>query len=152
MKDLPRNLRFECTGCGQCCTGGGSYVVEVSRAEQRRIQRHLAISWSWFRRRYVFRFDDETESLVMVAPGIPASRDTRASMRSAAGRCVFLDEQMRCRIYKVRPLQCRTYPFWPELMNAKAWRAEARRCEGIDRGAVVSLARIRAELAKQQTG
>jgi Fe-S-cluster containining protein len=83
----------------------------------------------------VFRFDDETESLIM-----------------PKGRCVFLDEQMRCRIYKVRPLQCRTYPFWPELMNPRAWRAEAHRCEGIDRGAVVSLARIRAELAKQQTG
>ena len=135
MKDLLRNLRFECTGCGRCCTGGGSYVVEVNRAEQRRIQQHLGISWPWFRRRYVFRFDDETESLIM-----------------PKGRCVFLDERMRCRIYKVRPLQCRTYPFWPELMNPRAWRAEAHRCEGIDRGAVVSLTRIRAELAKQRTG
>lgn len=132
MKHLPTNLRFHCTGCGKCCTGGGSYVVEVSRVEQRRIQRHLGISWPWFRRRYVFRFDEETESLPMLK-----------------GRCEFLDDNMHCRIYQVRPLQCRTYPFWPELMNPKAWRAERKRCEGIGQGEVVPLARVRAELAKQ---
>jgi Fe-S-cluster containining protein len=128
----PPNLRFACTGCGKCCTGGGSYVVEVNRREQRRIQRHLRVSRPWFRRKYLFRFDAETESLKM--PG---------------GRCVFLDGDNRCRIYKVRPLQCRTYPWWPELMNRRAWRLEARRCEGINRGAVVPLAQIRRQLARQ---
>lgn len=106
--------RFACTGCGKCCTGRGSYVVEVSRREQRRIQRFLSISWNWLRRRYVYRFDDETESI-----------------RMPRGRCAFLDDGMRCRIYAVRPAQCRTYPFWPELVTRQAWRAEARRCEGI---------------------
>lgn len=122
-------LRFACTGCGRCCTGRGNYVVEVDRAEQRRIQRSLGITWRWFRRRYVFRFDDETESL-----------------RMPNGRCVFLGDDNRCRIYSVRPRQCRTYPFWPELMTPGAWPAEAARCEGIGRGAVVPLARVRAQL------
>jgi hypothetical protein len=126
-------LRFECTGCGRCCAGRGDYVVEVSRPEQRRIQRHLGVSWPWFRRRYLLRFDAETESLAM--PG---------------GRCVFLGADRRCRIYAARPLQCRTYPFWPELMSARAWRLEARRCEGIGRGAVVPLARVRQALARQR--
>jgi hypothetical protein len=124
--------RFACTGCGKCCTGGGSYVVEVSRAEQRRIQRHLGISWAWFRRHYLFRFDEETESLKM-----------------PRGRCVFLGDDNRCRIYQVRPLQCRTYPWWPELMNRRAWRLEARRCEGIGRGEAVPLSHVRAALRRQ---
>jgi Fe-S-cluster containining protein len=130
-----RALRFACTGCGRCCTGPGSnYVVEVTRAEQRRIQQHLGLSWPWFRRRYVFRYDDETESLKM-----------------PKGRCVFLDDANRCRIYPVRPLQCRTYPFWPELVrNGYAWRLERRRCEGIGRGAVIPLARIEQTLKRQR--
>ena len=57
--------RFACTGCGECCTGRGSYVIEVSRAEQRRIQRFLGITWAWLRRRYMFRFADETETVRM---------------------------------------------------------------------------------------
>jgi Fe-S-cluster containining protein len=127
---VPR-LRFACTGCGRCCTGRGNYVVEVDRAEQRRIQKLLGIGWRWFRRRYVFRFDDETESLRM--PG---------------GRCVFLGDDNRCRVYAARPRQCRTYPFWPELMAPGAWRAEAARCEGIGRGGVVPLAQVRAQLKR----
>lgn len=109
---------FACTGCGKCCTGRGSYVIEVSRGEQDRIQRFLGIGRDWLRRRYVFRFDDETESVRM----------------HADGRCVFLDDKMQCRIYAVRPRQCRTYPFWPELETRQAWHAEARRCEGIQLG------------------
>ena len=117
--------RFACTGCGQCCTGRGSYVIEVSRAEQRRIQQFLGIGRDWLRRRYVFRFDDATESVRM----------------RANGDCVFLDDGRRCRIYSVRPKQCRSYPFWPELTSHKAWREEARRCEGIGQGPVIPLVR-----------
>jgi Fe-S-cluster containining protein len=124
-------LRFACTGCGRCCTGRGNYMVEVDRAEQRRIQKLLGITWRWFRRRYVFRFDAESESL-----------------RVADGRCVFLGDDNRCRIYAARPRQCRTYPFWPELMTPSAWRAEAARCEGIGRGAIVPLEYVRAQLRR----
>ncbi|MDH3405869.1 MAG: YkgJ family cysteine cluster protein [Gammaproteobacteria bacterium] len=117
--------RFACTGCGECCTGRGSYVIEISRAEQRHLQNFLGISWDWLRRRYVFRFD-ETESIRM----------------RPNGDCVFLDQDRRCRIYAVRPRQCRTYPFWPELASRKAWRAEAQRCEGIGQGPVIPLVRM----------
>ncbi len=123
-------LRFECTGCGRCCTGGPEYVVEASRAEQRRIQSYLGISWRWFRRRYVRRFEDGSESL----------RDSRDA-------CVFLGPDRRCRIYGARPAQCRSYPFWPGVVTRKRdWKAETARCEGIGRGAVVPLAQIRARL------
>ncbi len=45
--------------------------------------------------------------------------------------CVFLKEKA-CQIYSVRPKQCRTYPFWPELLESKErFEAEAEHCEGI---------------------
>ena len=45
--------------------------------------------------------------------------------------CVFLRDN-RCSIYPVRPKQCRTFPWWPEVVESKeAWEDTARRCEGI---------------------
>lgn len=123
-------MRFECTGCGACCRGRGNYWVEASRTEQRRIQRFLGVTWRWFRRRYVAVYEDATEGL-----------------RWQGNRCVFLDKYDRCRIYPVRPTQCRTYPFWPEVTGSRrSWQAAARECEGIGRGAIIPLAQVRARL------
>lgn len=134
MKRMSRFVfRFACTGCGKCCTGRGDYYVAVTAQEQRRIQRFLKISWPWFRRRYVTA-DDDGETL-----------------RWAGDRCVFLGPDRRCRIYAVRPAQCRQYPFWPEVVkSAGAWQREQRRCEGIGRGAVIPLAQVRRRLARQR--
>jgi len=67
------------------------------------------------------------------------------------GRCPFLGRDNRCRVYPVRPRQCRTYPWWPELVEREAdWRAEARRCEGMNRGAVAPLVRIERALARER--
>ena len=34
--------------------------------------------------------------------------------------CYFLDcGTKRCKIYKVRPLQCRMFPFWPSMLSDK---------------------------------
>jgi Fe-S-cluster containining protein len=121
-------LCFSCTACGDCCSTGNDYYVYLTGKEADRIRRHLKLSAGWFRRRYLERLDNGE----LVAAS------------SADGRCVFLDSNKQCKVYPVRPLQCRTYPFWPELAgDAKAWRAEARRCEGINRGTAVPVERIR---------
>lgn len=128
-------LRFDCTGCGKCCVGRGDYYVAASPDEQRRIRGFLNISTRWFRRRYVTVREDGTETL-----------------RWQGSRCVFLDTQRRCRIYSVRPAQCRTYPFWPEVVKSEAsWRAEGKQCEGIGRGAVIPLRYVEARLRRQRS-
>jgi uncharacterized protein len=125
-------LRFHCTGCGACCTGGVDHCVEVSAGEQAAIQEFLGLDRTRFRRRYLERLDDEGSRGIRLKPD---------------GRCPFLDATMRCTIYTVRPRQCRTYPWWPELVGSKrAWLEESKRCEGIGRGRVVALKRIEAEL------
>ncbi len=63
--------------------------------------------------------------------------------------CVFLevDEQGRrkCRIYSVRPTQCRTWPYWPQnLAGPESWAAAGERCPGINRGKIVSFNEIEA--------
>ena len=83
-----------------------------------------------FRRRYVTRIW-----------GAPSLRER------PGGDCVLLDPDTgRCGVYAVRPLQCRTYPFWPSVVvSPESWRDHARRCPGMDQGRLwpgVVIARI----------
>ncbi len=128
---LRQALRFSCTQCGQCCATAGDYYVYLTDEESERIRTHLQLSRNWFRRRYLQRLEDGEQVL-------------------ASGpdeRCIFLNADGKCRMYAVRPVQCRTYPFWPELVGtAAAWNREARRCEGISQGRVVARSTIRRSL------
>ena len=128
---LRQALRFSCTQCGQCCATAGDYYVYLTDEESERIRTHLQLSRNWFRRRYLQRIEDGEQVL-------------------ASGpdeRCIFLNADGKCRVYAVRPVQCRTYPFWPELVGtATAWNREARRCEGISQGRVVARSTIRRSL------
>jgi len=125
--------RFQCTGCGQCCTGDpAQHYVEVTREEQRRIYQHLGLDGRRFRRDYIETTEDGSEGIRLLD----------------SGRCPFLEGDNRCRIYSVRPNQCLTYPFWPELLGSRtSWEQEKRRCEGIGQGPVVSEGEINARLA-----
>ncbi len=72
-------------------------------------------------------------------------------MQSRDERCIFLDKAGDCRVYAVRPVQCRTYPFWPELTeSSKGWMTERRRCEGIGRGEPVSIQFIEKQIEIQK--
>lgn len=128
-------LRFECTGCGACCIGRAGHVVELSRTEAESIRAALGLSRAWFRRRYLVHDADGNTGIRL----------------GADGRCPFLGADLRCRVYAVRPTQCRTYPWWPELLERKSdWDDESRRCEGMNRGAVVPLAQIERALARER--
>jgi Fe-S-cluster containining protein len=65
--------------------------------------------------------------------------------------CIFLDRESLpgkavCSIYKARPTQCRTWPFWPEnLRTRRDWETVKRRtpCPGMDQGKLVPIEQIR---------
>ena len=62
----------------------------------------------------------------------------RERTSSAGGQpsedCIFWRDG--CAVYEARPFQCRSYPFWRELLaSKKAWREAARSCPGIGRDA-----------------
>jgi Fe-S-cluster containining protein len=54
--------------------------------------------------------------------------------------CEFLDRtsapgRALCSVHAARPVQCRTWPFWPRaLASPEAWQAEAADCPGIAEG------------------
>jgi Fe-S-cluster containining protein len=65
--------------------------------------------------------------------------------------CVFLDRESApgmalCSVYRARPAQCRTWPFWPEnLTSRRTWDAVKRRtpCPGMDSGPCIPFDKIR---------
>lgn len=118
-------LRFECTRCGRCCTGEG--YVWLSERRIREIAEFLDATVAEFSHRYVRRVDNRL-SLV----------------EKEHADCVFWERDKGCAIYPVRPVQCRTFPFWTEhLESAEAWTNLAEEVPGIGRGRRHSLAEIR---------
>lgn len=124
-------LRFDCTGCGHCCRWGEGYVW-VSEREIHAMAEHLGMDVLEFARQYVRRVG------------------SCYSLKELPDyRCVLLGADERCRVYRVRPVQCRTYPFWPEhIKSPEAWRALKKDCPGINRGRLYTTEEI-AALARQ---
>ncbi len=108
---------FNCTGCGDCCRVDGD--VWLDPAESATLRAHLGLGEDAFAARYL--------SHAVRTP------DGRWERLKRTAECAFLGEDGMCGVYEARPLQCRTYPFWPRLLRSSdAWRAERAACEGID--------------------
>ncbi len=142
-----QGLKFTCTCCGNCCTGGAGYVW-ISEQEVKLLAEHLKLS-----------VEETLEQYCRTINGKVSLKESR----SVAGKydCVFLKEikpprasrngqvivqaKRVCGIYEVRPLQCRTWPFWPENLTDKAaWQVETRKCPGMNTGTHYSLQKIQA--------
>jgi hypothetical protein len=119
-------LRFECTGCGDCCTGEPGYVW-VTKREVAQMAAHLGIGVLDFTTKFTRRVGRRLSLIEM--PG---------------GDCVFFNRiEQRCKVYPVRPLQCQTWPFWASnLKNAAAWDQTCRACPGAGRGPLHTAAKI----------
>jgi Fe-S-cluster containining protein len=110
-------LAFSCTRCGECCRGGPGFVW-VGEGEIGAIARFLGMDRDSFGRRYLRRVGARL-----------------ALVEKPNWDCVFWEEARGCTVYDARPAQCRTYPFWPEVVRSRAsWRAEKARCPGIAQG------------------
>lgn len=138
-KDLfyKQGLRFECQGSGKCCTSRGEFgFVFLTKEDRQRFADHLKISVSEFQKQYC----GQTQ-------GIWHLKEEKSRLD-----CMFLKDK-RCSVYEARPNQCRTWPFWPEVMNAKAWKTEVESyCPGVGKGRLWTQTEIeKAMLMDQET-
>ena len=64
------------------------------------------------------------------------------------GNCIYLKDK-KCSVYKARPTQCRTWPFWKENMNAKKWNNHIKNfCPGVGKGKKYSYDKILKKIKK----
>ncbi len=116
-------LRFECSQCGNCCTGAPGFVW-VNAAEIEALAKLRNEPLAEFEQRYVRRVGAR-RSLI--------ERDN--------GDCVFFDGQTRrCTVYEARPRQCRTWPFWDSnLKRPEDWAHACQVCPGSGEGKLHSI-------------
>jgi len=137
-------IRFECQGSGQCCLSRKGYgYVYLTSKDISRLAKHFQLSPRNFKKLYCGTHDGE---IYLLPPSIRTQSPLKAS------GCRYLSDK-RCSVYKARPMQCRTWPFWPENMDAKIWTNEVMRdCPGVGKGRLFSAKTIRCILNRQQIG
>ena len=65
--------------------------------------------------------------------------------------CIFWDSG--CRVYNSRPLQCRVFPFWSNILNCReSWERTKTECPGMDQGKLFTQTEIEALLESQSEG
>lgn len=124
-------FRFQCQrGCINCCNMKG--YVYLTEDDLKRAAKFVGMSARAFEAKYVYR--------------------TRHQMRFRKPRdkqCPFLEEG-GCSIHSANPTQCRTFPFWPEIVKTRAnWHKIGRYCPGIGKGPLIQIGTAM-ELADQQ--
>lgn len=83
------------------------------------ISRHIGLSREMFLSIYTLSID---------------GRVTLRDLPEDNWNCVMLKEGL-CSIYEVRPMQCRTFPFWSSNLRSKSdWEAAGKGCPGIGEG------------------
>ena len=125
-----KGLKFECILCGECCRLPNGRI-EISKAESEAIANSLDLDLYEFRESYC-----ENDNNILIIK------------ENENHECLFLLEK-RCTIYDFRPLQCRTFPFWPENLKSKyRWKLVKLYCPGIDDGPIISYEKIQ-EISKE---
>jgi Fe-S-cluster containining protein len=124
-------LRFQCTACGDCCTGAPGFVW-VNKQEIALLAEAVGLGVAEFEQRYVRQI------------GV-----RKSLIEYENGDCVFFDNQTRkCRVYAARPRQCRTWPFWESnLRSPETWAETCRVCPGSGCGPLYQLEEIEKQLA-----
>jgi Fe-S-cluster containining protein len=130
MKDGPVDARpdvwwreglyFTCSQCGTCC-GREPGTVSFTAPELDAMTHALAISSDEFLKLYTWK------------------KYGNLSLREQPNYdCVFLyidKSKISCKIYSARPAQCRTFPFWPEVLKNKlSWDNYSSSCPGMNCG------------------
>ena len=122
-----KEIKFKCLGSSNCCVSRGLYgFVYLSNKDALRIANFLNISNKIFKKKYC-----------EITDGYLHLKEIHKN-----GNCQFLDKK-KCSIYKSRPTQCRTWPFWAENMNSKVWnKSVVNFCPGIGKGERISKNKI----------
>ncbi len=115
-----QGIRFQCQGSGKCCVSRGDYgYVYLTLEDRRRLAKYLKLKTQQFTRKYC------------------SQKEGYYYLKNEAKECRYL-KGTQCGVYKARPIQCRTWPFWPENLKAKNWTGIKKYCPGVGKGKLYS--------------
>lgn len=113
---------FHCQRSGRCCSGDSGYVW-VEEAELPALAASAGMGVDAFLSRHVRQVSD------------PRTGEPRLSLtesEAGGGRCSLLQGANECSVYEDRPEHCRSFPFWPSLLeDATAFERARATCPGI---------------------
>jgi hypothetical protein len=129
-----KGISFECQGSSNCFVSRGNYgYVYLSKKDLTNIVKYLNLTTDLFEKKYCEFLD-----------GYLHLKEININ-----GNCQFLKNK-KCSIYSARPMQCRTWPFWKENMNAKKWKKELIDfCPGIGKGRLISASIIQKKINRE---
>lgn len=124
-------LRFTCQrGCINCCDQDG--FVYLTESDVTRAAEFVGLSQTVFEERYLYR-----------------TAHKRRFRKPPDKQCPFL-EGNGCSIHPAKPTQCRTFPFWPELVESRReWDRAGKYCPGIGHGPLIQIGTAM-EMAEEQ--
>jgi Fe-S-cluster containining protein len=123
---------FDCrTEAVHCCDQQG--FVYLTEDDIPRIAAYLGLTAAAFEERYVYR-----------------TKRLRRLRVPRHAQCGFLRDG-GCSIHPVKPLQCRAFPYWPELVGNKGnWKKTGKWCPGIGKGDLVNITMAREVAAEMR--
>ncbi len=116
MSNLSK-FRFECIRCGTCCTDGNT-IVNLTHTDILRLSKGLKLTLDELLEVIGFYIFEKkiTESDISKMVITPIRTERGLSFpglkKNPEGICYFYNaNENKCRIYKIRPNFCRTFPF-----------------------------------------
>ncbi len=124
IKKRLSKLEFSCNRCSNCCRHEPG-AVYLTKKDLDNLYSSLNLSK-----------DEFIKQCCRVL--IKDDRKVLALLEKVNYDCIFWSNG--CIVYENRPLQCRTYPYWPFLVeNGDYWKHEKHRCSGIDKKGTLSV-------------
>ena len=113
-----KGLWFKCTRCSNCCRHDPGYVF-LSRKDIEQLKAATDLG--------------ESDLINQYCRIVEIGLFKRLSLKEKENfDCVFW-ENGGCTVYKHRPLQCRSYPFWSaNISSRKTWEDLSISCPGIN--------------------
>ncbi len=131
-------LRFGCRRCSRCCRHEPGYVF-LTREDLQRLAAGLDL--------------EPSEVLDRHCRVVRVGGFRRLSLRETPGYDCVLWGQEGCRVYRHRPLQCRSFPFWAaNLGSTEDWERLKQECPGVGSGSLHSAAMILQWLEQARSG